>query len=608
MARSIKEVGEKLEGEVKKEVVKKESDVLKDIVKSLPSDVRVRVMKVEDGTRVYVATVPIEDYDKSDPFAWLKRRFANKHGSGEYVIEFISPDGEVLKTAGPITIKLEEDTGKEAEYIKKAKEALKLKEEAIEKRAELAEKLSQLESERANLLVELVSKQIDMMSKFYEDRINFIMEQLEKGGGQDNQLLLMELQRLKEDYKNAVDRLYELVQRATTEKEPEYLNLLVNVLGKLVEQTKDTKEPEYFSVLVNLLTKFMDQMNSKKEPEYFTLLANMINKSLEKDATKETLGLINLVKEVLKPVEDKKEEKKGFLDELLENPQKAELFKKILGIEEKKDIITELAENPQKLELIKKLFGLDEVREIKSSISEIARMREHEPPERKDVIAEVIEYGEKLKKLKDVLGPVLGVQSQPVKSFLELVATILQSPHISEIVSRVMEGFTKAKLIEQGFIPVEYAGQIVPVRRRALPSQQAQAQAQTSQAQAQETARRRRRMKKEEVDMVKEVLIAAIHAAAQEMSEKSTPEDFAVKIADFLYVRGKNDPTFVGLALSMSKRRREELARETLKEAVPDMPDDMVDFVVKRAEERIRELVARELMEEEKVEEKASET
>ena len=115
-------------------------------------------------------------------------------------------------------------------------------------------------------------------------------------------------------------------------------------------------------------------------------------------------------------------------------------------------------------------------------------------------------------------------------------------------------------------------------------------------------------MKKEEVDMVKEVLIAAIHAAAQEMSEKSTPEDFAVKIADFLYVRGKNDPTFVGLALSMSKRRREELARETLKEAVPDMPDDMVDFVVKRAEERIRELVARELMEEEKVEEKASET
>jgi len=587
MAKSIREVGEKIEKTVEKEIAKKEGEILKDVVKTLPSDTRVRVMKLDEGTRVYVTTVSIDEYDKTDPYAWIKRRFAKKHGSGEYVLEFISPEGEVIKSSPPIYIEADSNQDKSAqEFLKKAEEALRLKEEAIDKKVELSQKLSQLETEKANILVELVNKQLDMMTRLYEERINAVKEKLEKGAGADSQILLLELQRIKDDYRAAVDKIYDVVRQAAEEKQPEYLSVVMDIM-------KSSLEKNSFSEAIQVLSMLKDIFKPDQEKKDF--LEDIIENPQKAEMFKKLMG-----------IDDKPDkEKKDFFEEILENPQKLEVFKKLMGIDEKKDLITELAENPQKLEMIKKLFGLDEVREIKSSLTDVIHRvlaREERP---KDMIEEIVEYGEKLRRMKDILAPLLGAQVQPVKSFLELVSTIVNSPTMPEIVSRIMEGHVKAKLIEQGFIPTEYAGAIVDVRTvkqsggsvQLPPGTQGQGQVQTQgQVQEQTKQKTRKRSRKEDIQMLKNAIAQAIQIAAQEtQGDEETPETFARRIAEVLFRIGKENPVLAAIAISMPRNKREEVAKQVLKEMIPDIPDDMLDTIVSETENIIREKVSNEL-------------
>lgn len=581
MAKSIRDVGEKIEKTVEKEIAKKEGEILKDVVKTLPSDTRVRIMKLDEGTRVYVTTVSIDEYDKTDPYAWIKRRFAKKHGSGEYILEFISPEGEVIKSSTPIYIEVESGKDKEThEFLKKAEEALRLKEEAIDKKVELSEKLSQLETEKANILIELVNKQLDMMTKLYEERINAVKEKLEQGSATDSQLLLLELQRIKDEYRTAIDKIYDTIRQAVDNKQPEYITFVMEILKSSLERERNS-----FSETVQTLSMLKDMFKPEKE-EKKDFFEELLENPQKAELFKRMMG-----------IKDKPEkEKKDFFEELLENPQKAELFKRIMGIDEKKDLITELMENPQKLEMIKKLFGLDEVHEIKSSLTDIvsrAFMREERP---KDVVEEIVEYGEKLRKMKDILAPILGTQAQPVKSFLELISTIINSPTMPDIVSRVMEGIVKAKLVEQGYIPNEYAGAIIDARSlqgvqpAPLPPQtqpQGQPKAQT---------RPRRKSKKEDTQMLKSAIAQAIQIAAQQTpGDEDTPEAFARRIAEVLFNMGKENPALVAMTLAMPKSKREELAKQVMKEMIPDIPDEMLDTIVVEAENIIKELVENEL-------------
>lgn len=575
MAKSIKDVGEKLEKAVEKEIVKKEGETLKEVTKTMPSDLRVRVLKWEDGRRVYIETVPIDSYDKADPYAWIKRRYAKKHGAGEYIIEFVAPDGEVIKTSAPIAIEMDaknEDKSKEMEqFLRQMNEALKLKEEAIEKKQEIAEKLGEIEKEKATTMMELISKQFDMMSRLYEERINAIKEQLEKSGEtKDTYALMMELQRIRDDYHTALERISDLVRQAVEQKQPQYMDFIIS----------------------------------------------MLNRSMEKNSFEETLKMINLIKETFAPPKEEKkdffqellenpqkfemvrkllgvEERKDFFQELLENPQKFETVKRLLGIEEKKDFLTELMENPQKFEIFKKLVGLDELGEVKQSIMEIAQMAMSRPVEepRKDFVDELHDNVKKIKELKEVLAPILGVQPQPAKSFLELISTIVSSPNMPEIVGRIMEGFTRAKLIEQGYIPIDLAGQIVPAK--ALP---AAGVPQQPQPQPQHVEQAKKSKKKEDRTMVLEtVLREAVLVAANGTSENDTPEQFAHRIANHLFNVGKSKPEIAVIAITLPKRKREALAKKVIKEMIPDMPDEMLDTIIVEAENKIKELVENEL-------------
>ena len=558
MARSIRDIGEKLEKVVVSEEAKREGETLKDVIKSLPSDVKVRIMKIQDGVKRYISTVPIDDYDKSDPYAWIKRRFVQKHGDGEYIIEFIAPSGEIIKQTSPIFIESEnkkEDIEKQA-FIKKAEEALRLKEEAIEKKQEIAEKISKLESEKAAVMATLFEKQFDMLTKLYEERINAIKEQIEKGTNDNNILFMIET--LKNEYRQAVDRLSNLIKEAAENKQPQYMELIFNMINKSLE--KNTLE-ETLKV-ISLIKDITRNENSIDNIMKFINIFKEISSNNNEDPIDRFAKTINIVKEITT-----KEEQKSFFEELIENPQK--------------------------LEIIKNLLGIKEIRQVEEKINElVTKISMRDEPERikNDPLTELLDDVDKIKKIKDVLAPIFGIQPQPAKSILELVSNIINSPTMPEIVSRIMEGLTKAKLIESGFLPAEYAGSVIHVN--TLKGNKAKQKMETQEGGSS-------KIKKQKMEdgklILKHVLVEAIQKAASNSKADDTPEDFGNKIAEALYKIAKSNPAILAIAIAIKKKEKEKIAKETLKELIPDIPDDMMETIIKSAENKIKEMVGKNL-------------
>lgn len=581
MAKSIKDIGESLEKEVKKEEAKKGSEILKEVSKTLPANLRVRVLKWEDGRRVYIATVPIDEYDKSDPYAWIQRRFAKKYGSGDYILEFIAPDGEIVKTSPPIYIEVKEDNEKDddkvREFIRKAEEALRLKEEAIEKKQEIIQELSKLEKEKANMISEMVNRQLDMITRLYEERVNALKEQLKQNENKD--VLIYEIQRIMDEYRSAIERITETVKELTRRQEPQMFELFSMILSKSLEKNSIDEALKMVSIVKELIDAFKADTDKERK--------DIIEEIIENPAKAEILRKIFGI-----------EEKKDFFEELIENPTKAEIIKRIFGVEEKKDFFEELLENPQKFELLKKLLGIDEIKEVKNDINELIKAilsrNESQEEKNKNPLDEVIESANKLRQVKDVLAPLLGINPQPVKSIFELLSTIISSPQMPEIVGRIMDGMVKSKLIEAGFIPVEYAGQVVHygeissirIHKRGNIRGEQNSKKGVNNIQSSE---------EEGMKKLEQILEQAIIATAQSSSENDTPQKFAERLSTYLFEIGRSDPILAATVIAIPKKKRIEKAKEVIKRVIKDIPDDMLDIIVVEAENKIKKLVEEQL-------------
>ena len=535
MAKSIKDVGKKVESKLSTEIAKKEGEELKEAISSLPSGAKVRILKMEDGVKKYIATVGIEEYDKTDPYAWLKRRFVKKYGDGEYILEFISSDGEIIRTTTPILIegeKKEEEVIKkeEEEFLKKINEALKIKEEAIEHKAKLEKEKAELETEKARTVIELAEKQIDMITRLYDEKIKMIEERFKKSEESDMTLLMMELNRIKDEYMMAIQQIERTIERMKEEQ---------------------TSQPQYMDMVMQFLLK-----------------------SMEKDKFEEVMKMITLMKE-LTPKE-----------------------------ENKKDIFEELIENPQKIELFKKMIGLDRVEEIRREISELFRYafeKEQQQEPKKDIIDEALESFEKMRRLKDILQPVLGIQPQPAKSFVELIATILQSPQVPQIVQALAQSMTQTKItekmIEMGYIPAELAGRFVkPEQLNAgqpgyagYPVEQQPQQPQTHKKQTKKSKN------KEEEDMIKNLLINAINKVAPNVKDDTTTEQFAKMIAKEFISIGEQNHMIAAQIIFMDKKKRKKIFIDVLKQIVPDMTKEMAEEIYETIEKEIKEYIEKRM-------------
>lgn len=517
MAKSIKDVGSKVEKKLSAEVAKKEGEILKEALSSLPSGAKVRVLKIEDGVKKYITTVGIDEYDKTDPYAWLKRRFAKKYGDGEYIVEFISSDGEVISQSPPIIIEVEVSSEKkiikeEEEFLRKINEALKIKEEAIEQKERLADEKAKVETEKARTVIELAEKQIDMLTRLYEEKIKLIEERFKKSDDTEMLLLMSELNKIRDEYNNAIQNIERTIEKV---------------------------------------------MEEKRQPEYMDILMQFMMKSMEKDSFEEMMKMMTFIKQ-LQP--DTKE-KKDFFEELIENPQKMELFKKVMGI--------------------------DSVEEIRREISDLFRyaFEKNEQEPKKDLIDETLENFEKMRRLKEIIQPVLGINPQPAKSFVELVATILQSPQVPHVVNAIVEGMTRAKItekmIEQGYIPVELAGHFVK------PSELPENSVKHKQTKKQK--------KQSEEEMIKAALINSIQAISSKIKPETTEEEFAKMIAQRLIEMGEKNKMLAATIVFMDKNKRKSSFVRVMMEIMPDITEEQANSIYNMIEKEIEKYIKQKI-------------
>lgn len=408
-----------------------------------------------------------------------------------------------------------------------------------------------MEKAQAQSLIDIVSKQMDMMTKMYEERIKLLKEEFEKVDDKDKIFLLQEINRLRDDFKEAIDNI-------------------INTLRSVQEDRSDDQSKIY------------------------EVLLTILSKTLEKNSLDDTLKVIQIMK-------DTYQKEKSFIEQILEDPAKYKLFKDLFGIDERtnslqeiisiiekkmenqKDFFTEILENPQKFELLKKLFGFEDIKSLKEEMKSILNIvieRSSPREEKKDMIDEITSSFSKIQKLKDILAPALGIQPQPAKSILELISNIINSPVMPEIVSRIMDGLTKAKLIEHGYIPQDYAGSIVPI----------------NQMKKQQPAQKviKNEVKKED-NMLKQFILEAIIESAGQTSANDTEEDFAKRIANILYEKGKTNPAVITSVALMNKKQRKSYALSVLKEAIPDLPDNMAKKIVDIAEKEIQKKILEDL-------------
>jgi hypothetical protein len=448
--------------------VKKDAEVLKSIVENLPSAAKVKIYKKDDdGKASFITSVPAEDFNnEKDKHEYIKNRFAKKHGGGDYYIELVDSDDNKVSST---TISLIDEIAKNETTTKSAKimeESLEMREKAFERVKEVEEEKRKLDNEKHDLQLTFLEKQWSTIEKMYNSQIDSIKSQLEASNDKNSQeILKAELSKINNDLENRRMRFEMEVKtqnegKASSDKMFDLMNSLIPAL--ISKSDKEGKDPvEEFTKMFGLVEKITGGKKDLIEgmienPEKLVLFQRMMgissNGNGKKDFFEEMME--NPMKaEFFKKVigVEEKREKKDFFEELMENPTKAEFFKKVIGIEEKKDLFTELIENTQKFDMVRKLFGMDRqemvIKELTDKLSSGPTVP-IEPP--KGFLDELVETAHKMESVKPVLRNLLGVQSTPVKSFIELIGTVINSPYLVQAVGTVMNGLTTVAMIKNG--------------------------------------------------------------------------------------------------------------------------------------------------------------
>lgn len=419
------------------EEAKKDIEILGKVADTLPSASKIKIYKKNEENRDYIASVSAEDFANTDPHEYVKNKFAKKHGGGDYLIELLSSDGEPVQRR---VISIIDETEKKPEDTKQARiveEALQMREDAFDKVKEAEKEKREAEKMKYDTAIEGMSRQWDTIQKMYDSQIAVLREQLEGTKDRDVQSTIeRQIDRIQREFDSSknkfeIDMKSREEGKVATEKMFDLVNTLIPMI--LQRSTKEDKDP------VEELSKTITLVNSltggKKD-----IIESFIENPERMQLFQKLLGI-------------NAESKKGTFDDVLENPMKMEMFRKMLGIEEKRDFLVDMIDNPQRFDIFRKLTGIDkqedlikEVKRLGDNIIEKSAVPIEEP---KGFIDEILEAKNKFEALKNLFQP-----SQPAKTFVELVSTLVSGagPYVAQAVNSYMNGMITLEMLRKGMI------------------------------------------------------------------------------------------------------------------------------------------------------------
>lgn len=521
-----------IEKKLEQQEAKRDAEVLSKIAQELPSSSKIKIYKKEDEGKLYITSIPAEDFADTDPHEFIKRKYVKKHGGGDYIVELLDGDGNTVdkKIVSIIDEKEETKEEKDIRHYKIMEEALEMKEEAVEKLKEVEEEKRRAEMTKYEHMIEQMNRQFELIQDMYRSQIDALKEQLAATGDPTQQLLIQShIDKIEREMERELDRLkMEMKEKEESRVATEKMFDLVNsLLPMILNRDKDIKDPveeldKTIKLVQNLTGGRKDLIESFLEnPEKLKVFQKLIG------------------------VDTSDEKKKDFFESLLENPMKADMFKKILGVEEKKDFLTDIMEHPQKFELFKKIIGLDKQEELVNSIKELASQK-NETVERKSGFEEIIELASKIEQAKPVLRNMLGVQAQPAKTFVELVSSVLQNagPYLAQTIQSIMNGMITIEMIKQGKIGQDALAGIAGTNR-ALPNKSGTVQQEFGNVEEQKPKHQDTQKQQEvkEVDLEKafeEILLKV--SASNANNEGMDVLTFVDKVSDVIVYNVKRRP------------------------------------------------------------------
>jgi hypothetical protein len=386
--------------------MEKDSKALGDIVDKLPGDSRVKIYKRDEDTlkKIYITSVPADEFSTLDPHEYIKNTYSKRFGSGEYIIEMY--DGDKLIDSRVINVISPEEED-EVSHIEKAKklvdEALEMKERAIEKMEKVAEKKIEEEEKKTFTIVELISRQWETIMNMYRDQINMLRES-----------------------KDQSPLIQEQIRKLELEMERAKMQMDAQIKSAMAQESSKSHMELIMSLIAN-------KGNDKLYELISSLIPQIIQKSSDtkEDPVEKTLKVIELAEKISGG-------RKDFFEELLSNPQKFEAFKIMIGLDKYEKTYSQM---------IDALKSLNKPVEI----------------EHKGVLDELVETAQKIEYAKPILRNLLGVQSQPARSLVELISNVLttSAPHIVNAVNSYINGMVMIEMIRKGLIGREEAVRIL---------------------------------------------------------------------------------------------------------------------------------------------------
>lgn len=419
------------------EEAKKDIEILGKVADTLPSASRIKIYKKNDENRDYIASVSAEDFSNTDPHEFVKNKYVKKYGGGDYLIELLSSDGEPVQKR---IVSIIDEAEKKPEDTKQARiieEALQMREDAFDKVKEAEKEKREAEKTKYDTAIEGMSKQWETIQKMYDSQITVLRDQLEGTKDKDIQSTIeRQIDRIQREFESSRNKFeIDIKTREEGKVATEKMFDLVNTLIPMIIQrsTKDDKDP------VEELTKTIALVNNvtggKKD-----IIESFIENPERMQLFQKLLGIST-------------ESKKGMFDDVLENPMKMEMFRKMMGMEEKKDFLVDMIDNPGRFDVFKKITGMDRqedlIREVKRLGDNIVEKSAVPAEEPKGFLDELLDAKNKFEALKNLFQP-----SQPAKTFVELFSTIITGagPYISQAVSSYMNGMVTLEMVRKGMI------------------------------------------------------------------------------------------------------------------------------------------------------------
>jgi len=409
-----------IEDKLSETEAKKDVKILTDIAEKLPSASKVRVYKRDDdGKKMFLTAISAEDFPVSNSHEYIKSRYYEKYGGGDYVIELVDGGGDIV---GKSEVGLVDDVQKEGDtrYFDMMNKAIKVKEEATDRVVDAERSIREAEKVKYESALETINRIWESTAKMYESKVSELERQKDKAPESMQIMWQMQIDGLKREIESERRRIEEQVR------------------GK--EEGKVATD------------KMFDLVN--------TLIPLIIEKS-----TVQGKDPIAVLTDTVSLVESMTGRKKDFIESILDNPEKMRIFQKVVGIDEdskgKKDSLSELLDSTQKFDALRKAMGVDKQDEL---MAEIRKMGEKavvpvEPP--KDFLDELIGARNKYEVLRSMFSP-----SQPAKTLIELLSSLAMNlgPPIIKGIEQITNSMVTIELVRKGLVTQMQDGTIVPLQ------------------------------------------------------------------------------------------------------------------------------------------------